>query len=423
MNPRQERKRAIQADAERGHPDVDLADYADLRGLSHRGNATQLGYMAALGMSEDLQFNILRGRLPGGESGIVFHDMRVLKQDDSEDGQMFGLDYAKQIGGPKRGGMRWGRFITGIQIRDQFMWFRLPCTTAAIRVPEAAGLLAGLNAGREPERGALIQGQWQRYQGGPRSWMVGVRQQAEDAIVKDVVDGPLTQLLEQSQPPGFEVWYRFGLLWLSQIGFARTTEELDQLCEKTSWLAQEIRAICERHGRPLDFDVELPRPHWEEAVRANRSGQALGGDAQNLTGVVELADQLGMTMEDPFGFMRGFFYVPVPGELFGVLRGDDLRIAIGIERPAWDEEPLQKVLTHRKGGPFGCDTVMIAVPPATPETPGSEGETWIDGGRVSIKRGVLAAWRKRERVRPQRHEVEALIADARDVVRDRGLVC
>src|SRR5215213_2480872 len=155
---RAERKREIQADAEREYPDVDLLDYADLRGLSHRGNSTQIGYMAALGMSEELQFNILRGTLPGGESGIVFHDMRVLRQEDTGGGEMFGLDYGKQISGAKRGGMRWGRLLP-VQLSDRPMMFKLPCTTAVVRVPEASGLLAGLNAGREPERGALVDGQ------------------------------------------------------------------------------------------------------------------------------------------------------------------------------------------------------------------------------------------------------------------------
>ena len=427
---KQERKRAIRGDADRGRPDVDLLDYADARGLDHRGNATQIGYMAALPMSEELQFNVLRGTLPGGESGIVFHEMRVLKQEDTgeHEGEMFGLEYAKQFGGPKRGGFRWDRLMP-IQWSDKPSWFKLPCTTAVVRLPEASGLLVGLNAGRDPERGAMTHGQWQRTDGGPKSFVVGVRRQADAAVVEEVVTGPLKELLDQPQPQATEVWFRFGCLWMSQIGFAKVPEELDELCEKVSWLARRVREICERHARPLEPGAELPAPHWEDAVRADRSGKALGGDAQNLSGVVELADDTGMTLEDPFHFMRGFSYVPVPGEVFGVLNGTlpgtstSGRIAIAIERPAWDEEPLQKLLTHRKGGPFGCDTVMVAVPPGTPDTPGTDGERWIEGGRVAIKRGVLAAWRQRERVRPQRHEVDLLVADAIDVVRERGLVC
>jgi hypothetical protein len=296
-------------------------------------------------------------------------------------------------------------------------------------VPEATGLLVGLNAARGPERGALTYGQWKRVHGGPSSFQVGAREQGDDHVVAEVNRGPLKELLDQPQPPATEVWFRFGCLWMSQMGWAKTPEELDELCEKVSWLAKQVRAICERHAQPLEFGVELQVPHWEEAVRGDRTGNARGADAQNLTGVVRVADELGMTLEDPFHFMRGFPYVPYPGEVFGVLRGtlpgSDVRgrIAVAIERPAWDEEPLQNVLTHRKGGPFGCDTVMVAVPPGTPETPGTDGEQWIDRGRVAIKRDVLAAWRQREANPPQRHEVEALVADALDVVQQRGLVC
>ena len=55
------------ADGFRGAPDVDLKDYAAARGLEHRGQTTQLGMIGAMPLSEELQFNVLRGTLPGGE--------------------------------------------------------------------------------------------------------------------------------------------------------------------------------------------------------------------------------------------------------------------------------------------------------------------------------------------------------------------
>ena len=131
---------------------------------------------------------------------------------------------------------------------------------------------------------------------------------------------------------------------------------------------------------------------------------------------MQLADANGLTIEDPFAFMRGFPYVPAPGEAFGCLRGTlpgsttDGRIVSYIERPAWDIKDTQKALKEKIGGPFGCDAVLVAVDPSTPETPGIDGEQWIEGGRVAIKRGVLVAWRKRERVSVQQHEVESLVA-------------
>src|SRR5690349_23835734 len=66
------------ADARRGHPDVDLSGYAAARGLEMLGSG-----------NEQLQFNVLRGTLPGGEQGMLFH--HVLPVPVSVDGSGEGL--------------------------------------------------------------------------------------------------------------------------------------------------------------------------------------------------------------------------------------------------------------------------------------------------------------------------------------------
>ena len=232
------------------------------------------------------------------------------------------------------------------------------------------------------------------------------------------MQGPLLEVLGAPQPTSFTVNLRWGTLFVSQAHFAEEADHLDSLCELTSRLAQGIRAVCERHLRPLGPDVELPEPHWLADVRAVPAGDtSLGLDAQNLGSVVKLADETRMALEDAYAFMRGFSYLPFPGEAYGVLRGtlpgSDVhgRVVVALERPAWENKGLQKALDKKIGGPFGCDTVLVRVPDATPETPGIEGERWIERGRVAISRGVLAAWRPRERMSAQRHEVEALVAD------------
>src|ERR671939_743033 len=60
-------------DARRRRPASDLADYARGRGLEDLDNRTAAGYCAALPDDPDLQHNVLRGVLPGGAHGIVFH--------------------------------------------------------------------------------------------------------------------------------------------------------------------------------------------------------------------------------------------------------------------------------------------------------------------------------------------------------------
>ena len=404
-------------------PETDLQDYAASRGLEHRGNASQIGYLAAFPLSEELQFNVLRGALPGGETGVLFHECKILEGDDQ-----FGTQHATQFAGSKRFGLRdvlpFGEFF------GQAALFKLPHTTVAIRIPEATGLVLGLFARRDAEGGAPRHQAWTEVPVELRGWQVGARRRADAEVVEEIAQGPVKELLSQRRPTGFAVMFRFGTLVVTQTHFVYEPEGLDELCGIASWLAQQIREICVRHTEPLPFGADLPEPFWMPEVRAKPGERRIeGSDGQKIGSVVELADATGMTLEDGHAFMRHFGHIPYPGEIFGLLRGtlpgSDVqgRLAVAIERPAWERHDLQKALKHRIGGPFGCDTVMLAVDPSTPETPGTEGEQWIEGGRVAIKQGVLAAWRAREQNGVQRHEVERLVGDTLEAARGRVTIC
>src|SRR5690242_4268834 len=78
------------ADAKRRRPDVDLSDYAARRGLEMLGSRNAAGFFAALPLDEQLQFNVLRGELPGGEQGILFHEVLALPV--SPEGGVAGAD-------------------------------------------------------------------------------------------------------------------------------------------------------------------------------------------------------------------------------------------------------------------------------------------------------------------------------------------
>ena len=58
-------------DAKRGQPAFDLRDYAAGRGLEFLDHGTPAGFRAAVPGREELQSNVLRGMLPGGEGYIV----------------------------------------------------------------------------------------------------------------------------------------------------------------------------------------------------------------------------------------------------------------------------------------------------------------------------------------------------------------
>src|SRR5215211_3537772 len=69
------------ADGFRGRPDVDLSPYAAARGLEHCGSATQIDHVPAFPLTSELQFNVMRGRLPGGESGVLYHEVQLLDEE------------------------------------------------------------------------------------------------------------------------------------------------------------------------------------------------------------------------------------------------------------------------------------------------------------------------------------------------------
>ena len=69
------------------------------------GSRNAAGFFAALPLDEQLQFNVLRGPLPGGEQGILFHEVLALPV--SPDGRVAGADRVfGYVYSPPGGGLR-----------------------------------------------------------------------------------------------------------------------------------------------------------------------------------------------------------------------------------------------------------------------------------------------------------------------------
>src|SRR5918992_2518072 len=62
-------------DARRRRPAADLRPYAQSRGLEYLDSRNPMGYWGVVPADERLQFNVLRGVLPGGRHGILFHHL------------------------------------------------------------------------------------------------------------------------------------------------------------------------------------------------------------------------------------------------------------------------------------------------------------------------------------------------------------
>lgn len=62
------------ADAKRGQPEFELRDYAAARALEFLDHGTPAGFRAALPGRPEVQHNVMRGVLPGGEYGVLANE-------------------------------------------------------------------------------------------------------------------------------------------------------------------------------------------------------------------------------------------------------------------------------------------------------------------------------------------------------------
>jgi hypothetical protein len=419
------------ADGFRGRPDVDLAPYASARGLEHCGSATQLDFIPAFPLTSELQFNVMRGRLPGGEQGVLYHEVDLLDEATAA-GTFYGQKVSLSQARPEDLISLTG--ITGEPIR----YFKVPHTTAAIRIPQAQGPLVGFDVGRSSERVIRAAPEGEGFKSGftldlsflsrrkkkqkseeplfqgPQpfigrdlaymalpEWRIAYRGRAQKELVEQVIAGPLTELLAADPPLGYRITFAYGVLIVTRQHFLKQDDELDAFAERTSSLAARLRELCLASASPQPFETELAAPPWAAKIDEAPGETWQGMDSQDLAGFHAIAGQRGLASEDPFEFHRAFSDLPLPGEAYGVMRGTLSgtslfgRVVAGVERkigppPAyWD-----RILDELPHGPFGSDTVLLAVRPDAPDAHPDTGTPWGDGG-FTIRRGLLVAWQPR----------------------------
>ncbi|HYI18308.1 MAG TPA: hypothetical protein VD836_06340 [Solirubrobacteraceae bacterium] len=419
------------ADGWRGRPAVELRSYADARGLEYCGSATQVDYIPAFPLTSELQFNVLRGTLPGGEQGILYHEVDLLDEATAS-GTFYGQKVSLSQARPEDLISLTG--ITGEPVR----YFKVPHTTAAIRIPPAQGPLVGFDVGRSGERvihaapkgegfkagftldlsflsrrkkrkqseEPLLQGPQPfigrdlAYMGLP-DWRIAYRGRADEAVVEQLIAGPLSDVLAADPPVGFRITFAYGVLVVTRQHFLKEHDELDEFARRACRLAGRIRELCAANASPRPFETELEPPPWAAKIDESPDETWVGMDNQDLAGFHAIARERGLDSEDPFAFHRAFCDLPVPGEAYGVMRGrlpgTSLfgRVVAGVERtisgpPAyWD-----RILGELPHGPCGSDAVLVAVRPDAPDAHPDTGMPWGDGG-FAVRRGVLVAWQPR----------------------------
>jgi len=369
------------ADAKRGYPDTDLREYAARRSLEFLDHGTPAGFRAAVPCEEELQTNVLRGVLPGGEYGVMAHE--GLEIGYSEDIEWDGTFHSLRVVAKGDGWFPpywlplpwWLDLLTFFTSSSPTATVRLPCTVAAARVPETAGALNLLRFDRRRNAPPFSFGNRTKLGEG---WSLYAGAKVDPDVVARLAAEPVAGLLRAHTDDGLfqaVVWY--GTLVVRRNGFLRAHEELDELARATSVLAARLREVCLPMAEPKRFDARLPAPPFLEGRAAPRGFLV---DSVWCKWAVETAQRHRLELEDPYAYHRAFPSVPVPGIGYMVLRGTIP--AVGV--------PGRLVL-HRERNSIRPAVLMAAPPGAQPTPPGGLAFP-AHNARLEIAGGLLAVW-------------------------------
>jgi len=376
-------------DAKRGHPDFDLRDYAAWRDMEFLDHGTPAGYRVGVPGREELQSNVLRGVLPGGEYGVMAHE--GLEIGSLLDGlEWSGTFYGLRVVAKGEGGLLGLVPVVNLFFGSANAKVRLPCTVAAVRMPETAGTLTGLRLDRRrssppfsfPERtklGELV---------GEKGWDLHALEKPAPEVVERLVAEPVAELLRAHTEDGLfqaVVWY--GTLVVRRNGYLRSPEELDELARATSLLARRLREVCLPLAQPQWFDASLPAPPF----RTGLPGPP-GFFVHNtwIKWAVETAERYGLEPEDPHAYHRAFPSVPVPGIGHIVLRGTIPRLGVPgrlvVHRERMDREAILPAVEAAR------PAVVVPAPAGAEPTPPGGRVFREHGVRLEIADGLLAVW-------------------------------
>jgi hypothetical protein len=416
------------SDAHRRHPDSGLGEYAAARGLEALGSKSAAGYFAAMPGQDDLQFNLLRGVLPGGEHGIVFHELLawgVIGDRPEGNGTFWGVSYQpeKIFRKPDKYTLLESVPILGDLVQRPADpegpedAFGIPVTTAATLVPEATA--AGDWSIDNQPKPLVAPGRTKLKDHGLPGWDLMGDDELPAGFEERLLAGPeLRSVLERERErPFFQVQVRRGTLVVRCNGWLRDDAPLDGLADEISAVAPEVRAAGLEVADPRPFGDPLPAADWPpEGVSA--SGR-FPPDPW-LAPLHAFAREHGLVIEDRRRYHAAFPTLPVPGRVIAVMRGrlpgTDL-----VGRLAWHGE--RDEAAHN----VGRNAVLLPAAQSAEETPPGGVKTAGGDLRLAVRDGVFAAWTRRDApgAGSQRGELGPmveLVADGLAAGRERKMV-
>jgi hypothetical protein len=401
-------------DAKRRRPSADLTEYAAMRGLEMLGSRNPAGFFAALPLDPALQFNVVRGPLPGGEQGILFHEVLPLPVSDNgrpiNEGTLHGFRFDPPT---ERQGIRGALNMVPVlgdvidvtisELRDEgtddplASCVGVPCTVVAVLVPEAATVTAFTIDNRP--KPAIVPHHREKL----GDWTLLSR----EALVPEVLRRFLSDRTREAMRvlgtrPYAKLEVSYGTLVVRVDGYQSDDAELDTLARAACLIAAELRAAGELVADRRPFGEPLPAVDWPE------SGVSASGRFPPdpwLEPLHAYARERRLTLEEPTAYHRAFPSLAVPGRAFAVMRGT---LADGVQgRIAWHTE--KSIVTRNDGR----NAVLLPAAPGVEPTPRAGVRLADEALNYWIGDGIFAVWELRSKdLRGDLGDMDALVRRA-----------
>jgi hypothetical protein len=362
-------EQADTADAKRGRPDFDLRAYAEERGLEFldRADPPLAGWKQALPRFPEYAFNMLRGSLPGGRHGLMWHEAWEIFASGEGDtvsydvpGSYYGT-YYKGVGSASA--LSFLPYIGWLFSKDRShvleepfglnrIW--VPCTVVTVRVSEPIGVAPRFSF-IQKDRTSRHAGKDLAAFGLPDTKVVADPDLPDDLVTALIADPH--KLVHQRWIGGyFGVRFSNGTLVLRRNGFIREPAMLDQLAMDTCAIAQQYADVARPRTEPRPFDTELPTRTIADVIDLTTRPDPFGIPVGEwVKGFNEYAERHGLTHEEPRDFHLAFPSLPAPGHAVGVMRGNlpgtsvPGRVVYYAEHPLFEKQNVRGAIVFKTG--------------------------------------------------------------------------
>ena len=386
-------------DAKRGRPDFDLRAYAQERGLEFldRADPPLAGWKQALPRFPEYAFNMVRGELPGGRFGLMWHEAWEIFASGEGDNVSFDVpgsyysSYYKGVGSASA--LSFLPFIGWLFSKDRShvleepfglnrIW--VPTTVVTVRVSEPIGVAPHFAFLQKDRAGRKVGKDLSGF-GLPDTRVVADPELPEELVASFIEDPH--RLVHQRWIGGyFAVRFQNGTLMLRRNGFVRDPAMLDQFAMDTCAVAQQFAEASLPRTEPQPFETELPTRTIADVIDLTKPPDPFAIPVGEwVHGFNEYAERNGLVHEDPAAFHRAFPSLPSPGHAVAVMRGSLPGTSVPGRVVYYAEHPLAEKQNVRGGIVF--KTGHEDTPP--------EGVADADNGFVFEARdGIGLAWSK-----------------------------